>query len=239
MRIAVIGDVHGNIYAFERVAADFNEQGVDSVVFLGDIAFLGLYPQECFDLLVSLKPRIAIKGNTDANLEELAAFVPENAFERRLREMIVYTDGKMTSSAKRMIRSWHIAERDTVDGVETIFCHGSPYSFKDHLSEENKEQFAMRIQQENVPVVFCGHTHKRMKFRIAGTDIVNFGAVGYSFDGNTNAHYGIIDFDKGISHEFREVSYDIERYKEDVRKQKPVFMDNLLYALENGLPRPM
>jgi predicted phosphodiesterase len=49
MRIAILNDVHGNIYALEKVIADLQTQSIDNVAFLGDSSFLGLYPQECFD----------------------------------------------------------------------------------------------------------------------------------------------------------------------------------------------
>jgi putative phosphoesterase len=238
VRVAVISDVHGNIYAFEKVVADIASTNVDAVVFLGDLVFLGLYPQECFDLLNSLAPRVAIKGNTDANLEELAGFKPANEFERQLREMIVYTDVRMNEAARQTIRGWEIAERDTIKGCDTLFCHGSPYSFKDLLTEENREQFESRIEIEQVSQIYCGHTHQRAEFRIGATRITNFGAVGYSFDGNTTASYGIVDFSKGDQpiNELREVSYEIDKYKDEIRREQPVFMENLLYALEHGLP---
>jgi predicted phosphodiesterase len=240
VRIAVISDVHGNIHAFEKVVADLVSREVDSVVFLGDLVFLGLYPQECFDLLSELDPSVAIKGNTDANIEELAGFEPSNEFERQLREMIVYADVRMTPRTKQTIRSWNIAERETIRGCATIFCHGSPYSFKDLLTEANRDQFAARIEDERVSAIYCAHTHQSADFMIGGTSVTNFGAVGYSFDRNTTARYGIVEFSEGVrpTHEILEVAYDIEKYKDEIRRQKPAFMENLLYALEHGLPEP-
>ncbi len=36
MRIAVISDMHGNDFAFEKVEADIKRYGVDQIVCLGD-----------------------------------------------------------------------------------------------------------------------------------------------------------------------------------------------------------
>ena len=45
MRIAMISDVHGNLYAFDAVLADVDATGpYDEVVYGGDLVFNGAFP---------------------------------------------------------------------------------------------------------------------------------------------------------------------------------------------------
>ena len=71
MKCAVLSDIHGNLRAFEAVLADAKASGADSIIFLGDLIFMGLDPQLCYDLLMEQKPIVAIKGNTDEFLEHI------------------------------------------------------------------------------------------------------------------------------------------------------------------------
>lgn len=235
MRLAIISDIHGNLPAFEAVVADLRKQYPDSVVCLGDVSFNGLYPQECFDLLMSLHPSCLIKGNTDANFEELAEFVPSNDFERNLHDMIVYGDIRLTDEAKSTFKSWPIASDQVVDGKKLVFCHGSPWRFKDNFSPHNPDfvSFTERVDALGAHAIFCGHTHRRETFRIGDTLVANVGAIGYSFDGDPRPSYGIVDIENGeITCDLRRVEYDSEPYRQDILENE--LFGGLDYILAYG-----
>ena len=61
-RIAVLSDIHGNIFAFERVLADLRVRGIDRTVCLGDVVGYGPDPKECLDLARSAC-HVIIAGN--------------------------------------------------------------------------------------------------------------------------------------------------------------------------------
>lgn len=224
MRFAVISDIHGNLPAFEAVVEDLRKQDPDGVVCLGDVSFNGLYPQESFDLLMSLYPFCAVKGNTDANFEELSDFVPMNDFERSLYDMIVYGAVRLSAGAKSAMKSWPIAVEREIEGRKLLFCHGSPWRFKDHFSPKNPdfpELFEEQTKALGVNAIFCGHTHRRETFQIGDTLVVNVGAIGYSFDGDPRPSYGMVDVEHGeISCDLRRVAYDFGRYREEILESK-------------------
>jgi putative phosphoesterase len=238
MRIALISDVHGNLHAFEKVVEDIRREKVDSVAFLGDLVFLGLYPQACFDLLMTLEPMCFIKGNTDANLEELASFTPASDGDRRLKQYILHTDSRLNEAAKDRLSLGRIAKRLKILSHEFIFCHGSPYSFKDQLEPDNPvfPEISQRIATEHPDAIFCGHIHQPMRFQIGSTLVFNPGAVGYSFDGDVRASYGIVTIGDSVTCSVRRVEYDVERYKREVMEQEPAFMDLLQHLLQTGRP---
>ena len=41
MKIGIISDIHGNIYALMRVLEDLDDQKVDTIICLGDLVGLG------------------------------------------------------------------------------------------------------------------------------------------------------------------------------------------------------
>ncbi len=237
MRIGIISDIHGNIYAFEKAAAELTAYKPDFIVFLGDLVFNGLYPLECYDLLKSLNPNICIKGNTDSNIEEFPDFKPQNDFENSLYSMIEFTDARINSECRAELKSWKISEKHIFDNTAILFCHGSPWSFKDKLTLEDNDLRILLNQLENEPGhhIICGHTHISEQFDYAGKRITNFGAVGYHYDKSDMTRYGIIETGRKTEFIFREAAYDVEKYKADIRKQNSVFADDLLMLLEYGM----
>ena len=237
MRIGFISDIHANIYAFERVVKEFRNENIDEIVFLGDLVFLGLYPLECYQLLKSLKLRCCIKGNTDSNIEEFNNFKPETEYGQKLYDMIEYTDAKLNSECREDLKRWKIFEKDEAEGVQLIYCHGSPYSFKDKLEEsgEDTNRIEDKIKNEDAEIIFCGHTHKKEQFEIGNKTIVNFGAVGFPFDRVRKTRCGIFNIDKEPEFSFLEFDYDIDRYEKDIKASNLFWKEDLLFNLEFGL----
>lgn len=64
MRIALFSDVHGNLAALEAVLAAIDAQGVDLVIFAGDLCLFGPRPAACIDL-VRQRGIVSVHGNTD------------------------------------------------------------------------------------------------------------------------------------------------------------------------------
>jgi predicted phosphodiesterase len=61
-RIAVLSDIHANIFALERVLADLRARGIDRTVCLGDVVGYGPDPKECLDLALGACD-VVIAGN--------------------------------------------------------------------------------------------------------------------------------------------------------------------------------
>ena len=64
MRIAIFGDIHANLEAFEVVLADARDQGCASYVCLGDVVGYNANPRECLRMVQSLNCPV-VKGNHD------------------------------------------------------------------------------------------------------------------------------------------------------------------------------
>src|SRR5258707_13871162 len=65
MRIGLIADIHGNLFALETVLAELEREGVKDLVCLGDVAMLGPQPAAVLARLRALGCPV-VMGNTDA-----------------------------------------------------------------------------------------------------------------------------------------------------------------------------
>ena len=50
MKIAVMSDIHGNIYALMKALEDIDEQRVDKIICLGDLVGYGPHPNEVYSI---------------------------------------------------------------------------------------------------------------------------------------------------------------------------------------------
>ncbi len=243
MKIGLLSDIHGNVEALSRVIEDATNQKVEKFAFLGDLTFLGLYPKECYEILMSLSPIVYIKGNTDANIEELDSFIPTNSFEQYLHDVIKFTHDSLDERSRNEISSWPIAQQLCIEERNVIFCHGSPYSFNDKLlsNGETTNSIAEKLQLENVELIFSGHTHTRGDFFIGNKRIINPGSIGYRFDGGIGASYTIIEITKeGVEVDNRIIPYNQEHYIDELLKKSTELplLKSVIYALTTGQPMP-
>src|SRR5919201_4703262 len=63
MRIAALYDVHGNVHALEAVLREVEQEGVDAIVFGGDVVH-GPFPRETLELARSVEASW-VRGNCE------------------------------------------------------------------------------------------------------------------------------------------------------------------------------
>ena len=166
MRIAVLADIHANVWALEAVLADVRKRGCDALWNLGDILHGALRPRATYELLRSVDVALTIRGNQDRELDEW------------------------------MIRDAGPEAMDWLGGLpatalfedEVLLCHGSPTDDCCYLLEDvSSGHPVVRDDAEIVellggalqPVIVCGHTHIPRLVRLAnGQMIMNPGSVG-------------------------------------------------------------
>jgi len=63
MKVAILSDVHSNIYALQEVIKDIKNRKCDFILCLGDYIGYYYWPNEVIDLLRSMKNTFFIRGN--------------------------------------------------------------------------------------------------------------------------------------------------------------------------------
>ncbi len=226
MTVAVFSDVHGNVYALEAVIRHLKSRRPDSVAFLGDLVATGLYPAECIALLSELHPEIWLKGNTDAWPEQPEPDRPP-ADER---EEMIHAVWRFLRASLTPANAALLAERPYIGALsfgrtEVRFYHGSPVSLSDPIQPGTTEaEIAEKFRGIECDVAAVGHTHHRMRLQAGPITVVNPGAVGYPFDGDLRAGYGLLSLEeRGWSWEQVNVEYPVESYRADLRATRHGF----------------
>ena len=239
MRIAVFGDVHGNLPALKAVKKAIFQEKPDMTVFLGDLVLLGLFPKECIEELLSIDNLIALKGNADARFEkDNDPAVLNNPKARRLLPAYYFGRERLSSEDLRVLGNLPFSHSVQAKDMNIGFYHGTPCSYNDRIYEDYPNEYILnRFSGTNHNLAFLGHTHVRMRKSIPGLEIINPGAVGYSFDSNPATGWGMLTFNQGSFSYCQHVcEYNIESYCQELRKSNYPFKDELIEQLHTAEP---
>lgn len=178
MRIAVLSDIHSNIYALEAVIAHLTTKAADTVVNLGDILYGPIAPRETFDLLQQ-QNFVTIRGNQDRQIYEA------DADELKMNSTLQFIVEDLGGGAMEWLRELPF---DCQLNNDVYLCHGTPdndliYLLEDVQSGQPRLRADHEIESllggQRSPLVLCGHTHiPRAVTTRSGQLVVNPGSVG-------------------------------------------------------------
>ncbi|HEV2034758.1 MAG TPA: metallophosphoesterase family protein [Candidatus Dormibacteraeota bacterium] len=213
MRIAVLGDIHGNLPALRAVMAEVEEVGVDLVVFGGDVA-AGPMPIETIDLLAGYKsPARFVRGNADRFMVEIFDGVRDATGEA--------PDAWPASLLNRARRDFLSSFEPNVElkvnwlGL-VLCCHAGPDSDEVPIitPATPDELIAEALTSIEAGLVIAGHTHMQFDRRVRGRRMVNAGSVGMPYADRPGAYWALL----GPEVELRRTAYDFEAAAAAVRR---------------------
>lgn len=195
MRVAALYDVHGNLPALEAVLAEVDASGVDAIVCGGDVVW-GPDPAGCVELLRVVGAR-CLRGNCE---REVLSGGGSEADEWCL--------ARLTREQRERVAAWPERLRLELDGLgETLFCHGSPRSDAELITEATPDEvLAEIVDGVDAALVVCGHTHHQFDRCFGDVRVVNAGSVGLPYEGAPGAFWTLL----GPDVEPRRTDYDVE-----------------------------
>lgn len=221
MKIAIISDIHSNLYALEAVIQDIKHRGVDDIYCLGDIVGYGAHPNTCLNIVKRRCSKI-VKGNHE---DAVCNIQREMELSRFAREGVVFSRKNMESNQIDFLSK--LPYMIILEDLDMILCHGS-YT-EPQAWNYIDSPYAARKELEVTPnrLCFIGHTHNPCVF---GSEnglydyyedemeldknqkyIINVGSVGQPRDGDVRSSYGLIEIDNdSIKLTIVRVFYDIE-----------------------------
>lgn len=175
MRIAVLSDIHGNIWALDAVLAELESVNADIVLNLGDCFFGPLDPGETFRRLSGLDWP-TVRGNQDRAMIE-GSETPTGTFS--LKEI-----------GARGVKWLSQRTRATLHLQNLLACHGNLDRDDVTLIERIEPSHVRRATDlelaaaltaapEGVELILCGHSHQPGTVRLSdGRMVLNPGSVG-------------------------------------------------------------
>jgi diadenosine tetraphosphatase ApaH/serine/threonine PP2A family protein phosphatase len=229
LRVAVVSDIHGNLYALEAVLDAVAADGPDEVWSLGDVVGYGPRPNRCC-ALVQERAKLSLVGNHDLGVLgslSMEEFSFEAAFSAR------WTQTVLTDASRAYLEG--LSPQAKVDGAELY--HASPRDpVWEYVLSPEAALDALRLTE--APVVLVGHSHVALAVRLDGESlegglapdgfeadlshgrwVLNPGSVGQPRDGDPRAAWLLLDLEARRAR-FRRVPYPVERTQAEIRERK-------------------
>lgn len=166
MRIAVLGDIHGNIHALKAVEQVLSAERVEEVWCLGDSVGYSPFPNECLDWLKNNVSRFVL-GN-----HELAVlgFVDLELLNDYARKGIEWTRKVLKDEYREFLMGAKII--DFTDCCQLVHdTPESPGSMKYILSKE--DAFKALISQQR-DFCFFAHTHLPVAYSLSAGEVEEY-----------------------------------------------------------------
>ncbi len=225
MNIAVLSDIHSNHTALEACLDSFKNKEIDAYIFLGD--YIGEFPcpERTLDKLYALQkemPCYILRGNKEEY--QMKGIGGENpAWDPYLSTigMIRYGFRHTRETDLSYFEKLPTTMRVEFEGLPALrICHGSPRAVREDIipgNSVNEEIFA-EVEED---YILCGHTHRVVRVKEYGKNVLNPGSVGLSLDGSGCAQCMILHGKDGTwEPEFLSVPYDISKAIDEMKSEK-------------------
>ncbi len=214
-RIAALGDIHGNVAAFDAALAAIEKARPDLIAITGDLVMNGPRPSEVLARARTLEAAGAyvVQGNTDiavADFDFSAAFPWLEEVPAPQRAVAEWTHDQLGDADLDWLRRLPAERRIRAEGLLVLVCHGSPGSQTEGLPTDLDPSVTIqRITRTDARVIACGHTHVAEVRDFGRRLICNPGSCGFAFDGDAGAAWALITVDgDDVSAELRRAAYD-------------------------------
>ena len=236
MRFAVIGDIHGNIYALEEVYRDIKSKNIDFIISTGDLVGYMMYPNEVIEFLKENKIA-SIQGNHDKfiakgkKIEDISLYTVED-IQKNASE--IYTNYLLKDENREFLSNLPDEIRIKKGNFNILIVHGSPRKIDEYLYEdgENILEISKNLSEN---IIISGHTHTPYVKEVNDKYFINAGSVGKPKHGNPNSTYVIVEIKEEKFECFiEEVVYDYEKMLQDILNYKEI-SDKLIPMIKEGI----
>lgn len=208
MKIAVISDIHANLFALEAVLAHAENQGIKYFWCLGDQIQFNAFPDQVVKTVRKMDP-VAIQGNVDRAILKVGKKKEENITQD---EMPFYWTYKQLSRKNReYLSDLPSTTKVKLKGYRFLLTHGSPKDIADNVYADTPDEYLRELTKlTRADFILCGHTHKPFIREVDGISFINPGSVGKPVDGDPRASYCVIQVKKGfVTIDHYRVEYDL------------------------------
>lgn len=229
MRLALLADTHGNLIALDAVLEEIQDENIERIICLGDVAGLGPQPREVIDRLRRLGCPV-VMGNADEFLldpsqVELERHPDADERLRAMHDAERWCAAQLTDADRDYIRSFQPVVEIRMDEGQRLLCyHGSPRSAWEQIHSGTSQQEMIEMLGEDRPEMMAGgHTHDQFFRRLQNTIVLNPGSVGLAYeelpDGSDRnppwAEYAVIVQESGrIRVDLRRVPLDLAEIRQ-------------------------
>lgn len=220
MKVAILADVHANIFALKAVMEELDQKNVDTILVVGDIIGYYYWPKETLDLLRSDQRVTCVKGNHEVNL--ITAISDKKESQRLLKKY-----GSGYEVCKQFLNIDDVNWIDCLPNFKIIerggdsfyLSHGDLKTLDTYIYPDAEPKILRKNLSDCTYTIF-GHTHYPLLYRHKNRILINPGSVGQPRDVGGKACYALVD---QLTNEvqFCRVEFDIQKVIEAAMKYDP------------------
>jgi putative phosphoesterase len=221
MKIAVFGDIHGNIEAL-RAAYDASVQaGAEKIYHLGDLGGYSPFVNEVVDFLIEHDIE-GVQGNYDETVahdaDHCGCKAEDPVQEEMANRSFAWTKAHATEKTKNFLGELPADIFFTAHSRKFMLFHATPRKNNLYWYEDRPDKFFREMAAKvDADILVYGHTHKPYRRDFENKIFINAGSVGRPKDGDPRACVTLTDITADdVKVEFLRVAYDVARAAEAI-----------------------
>ncbi len=209
-KIAIIADLHSNMFAFNKILEELKNENIDEYIFLGDYVLDGFDFNEVLEKIRDLTDNVVL-----GNKEELLNFENMELLRKQDRwKNVIYTYDRIKPENFEYIRNLPIYKTLSIENRKICYFHGSPYNTREGILEDSYEMLDKLIKEFDFDIYLMGHTHINFYKEYKGKIFINPGTASFPIEGESKFSYGILYIDgKNVNYKQMGIDYDYEEAK--------------------------
>ncbi len=216
MKLAVFGDIHGNIEALKAAYEAAVSAKAESIYHLGDLGGYSPFVNEVADFMIDHGIE-GVQGNYDetvAHDREHCGCKAEDPVQEEMANLsFAWTKQHATKKTKEYLRALPFSLSILSGGKKVLLFHATPSKNNLYWYEDRPEKFFREMAVKvDADIMIYGHTHKPYRKDFENKIFINAGSVGKPKDGDPRACVTLVDITPGsVNVEFLRVSYDVDK----------------------------
>jgi putative phosphoesterase len=216
MKVAIFGDIHGNIEALTATYSAVQLLKPDKVYHLGDLGGYSPFVNEVVDFLIEHGIE-GVQGNYDETVandrEHCGCKYEDPVQEEMANKSFTWTKKHASLETKEYLRKLPFSISFVAEGNKVLLFHATPSKNNLYWFEDRPDKFFREMAEKtDADVMVYGHTHKPYRKDFGGKVFVNAGSVGKPKDGDPKACVTLLSITTGrVDVEFHQVPYDVQK----------------------------
>lgn len=193
MKVALLGDIHGNHLALKAVLDAARQHGAEQLLITGDLVGYYFWPKEVLELLAPWEVAV-VRGNHEIMLAEALINsdfmnMVDGKYGTGLRIVTQQFDSQQLNMLCSLPHPLDIA----IEECKILLCHGSPWDINQYIYPDAEPEMLKRCAMQEYDLIVMGHTHYPKYMKIGRTLLVNPGSVGQPRNHQPGAHWALFD----------------------------------------------
>lgn len=220
MKVAILADIHANIYAFEAVLADCDSECVDHFIVAGDLIGYYYWPKSVVQYLMNDARFTCIRGNHEDILaktlcsEEAAIY-----YRKKYGSGYDVCQETLCDDEMKWLLQLPVKVELMLDGANFSVHHGSPLATDEYIYPNASTEVLARCHT-SADFTVLGHTHYPFIHHLDNSVLLNPGSVGQPRDQGGQACYALIDLATKLL-VFKRIAFDATKVISEAKSRDP------------------